>query len=95
MKATMGNGVTGAVNYSKVTEAGVETPHIGVGLGYSMDKIAVGVNYGQNNVTGGANTNGFGIAGSYDLGGGAKIVADYGSTSGGANAWSLGVAMSF
>ncbi|HBM61048.1 MAG TPA: porin [Citreicella sp.] len=74
--------------------------HVGVGVGYTMDAIAVGVNWGQYE-SDGDNVEGWGLAGTYDLGGGLSARLGYGkndfSDVGGDdyNTWSLGLRMNF
>jgi len=76
--------------------------HMGIGVSYSMDALTFGANYGVfDNVGGndGDEKTGFGLSAGYDLGGGASILAGYGSSdpvSGSdTDSWSLGLAMSF
>ncbi|MCD1617066.1 porin [Salipiger marinus] len=74
--------------------------HVGVGVGYSMDAVAVGVNWGQFDQDGDT-IEGWGLAGTYDLGGGLSARLGYGkndfSDVGGDdyNTWSLGLRMNF
>ena len=77
-----------------------DVDHLGVGVGWASGPIALHANYGVYDFTGG-DVSGFGITAAYDLGGGLKVLAGYGSTdvSGaaiptGAN-WSLGLKMAF
>lgn len=104
--ATMTNGITGAVNYSVRKTGAVETKHTAIGVGYTMNNIGLGLNWGQSEVTGAAaKDSGFGLAATYDLGGGMVAQFGYGkntdstSTAGAvadsAALWSLGLAMSF
>lgn len=86
-----------------------EYTHIGVGVGYTFDAITVSANYGMWEITpdGAAaaeELSGFGLAASYDLGGGLVARLGYGMSetdAAGADAsfaestWSLGLAMSF
>ena len=92
LTAAMDSGIEARLNWSEVSEAGVSSQHIGVGLGYTMDAVTVAVNWGQYE-TGGVTTDGFGLAANYDLGGGA--VAQFGYGSGATDTFSLGIAMSF
>ncbi len=101
-KAAMTNGITGAVNYSVANSGPTETKHTGIGVGYSMNNIGLGLNWGQYDVTGGGKRAGYGLAATYDLGGGMVAQFGYGANTDhttAANAddslWSLGVAMSF
>ncbi|MFN3147096.1 MAG: porin [Paracoccaceae bacterium] len=100
------SGLWAGINYSSAsgtalnpaTQAG---DHYGIGIGYKMDALAVGVNYGAFNRAGTANdVAGFGIAASYDLGGGMSLQAGYGwSDNAGAavdtSTYSFGAKMSF
>jgi outer membrane protein OmpU len=79
-----------------------EMDHLGLSLGYSMGALSVGINWGQYDgsfTVGGTpyaiDQEGWGLAAAYDLGGGAGLHLGYGSTNGGADNWSLGLAMSF
>ena len=81
-----------------------EETHMGVGVSYSMDALTLGVNYGQYENAGfvaGADREGFGFSAGYDLGGGAKALFGYGTTTkhevkaSETSTWSLGLAMSF
>ena len=79
--------------------------HVGLGVGYSMDAFAVGVNWGQFDQDGDT-MEGWGLAGTYDLGGGLSARLGYGhnqddfadTAAGDAdewNTWSLGLRMNF
>jgi len=79
-----------------------EMDHLALSLGYSMDALSIGVNWGQydGSFTVGGNTyaidqEGWGLAAAYDLGGGAGLHLGHGATNGGADSWSLSLAMSF
>ncbi len=101
VNAAMGNGFSAGINYSDMgLPGGVSGSHMGVGFGYETGAIGVGVNYGEYDMPGAAaDSDGFGLAATYDLGGGASMKFGYGSGSVGPAAsvdtWSLGVAMSF
>ncbi|MGR3825577.1 MAG: porin [Salipiger marinus] len=77
-----------------------DVEHVGLGVGYSMDAFAVGVNWGQFDQDG-DKVQGWGLAGTYDLGGGLSARLGYGnsdfSDAGGdeTDAWSLGLRMNF
>ena len=102
---SMGNYSMGA-NYSQKdisTDADEET-HMAVGVSYSMDALTIGANYGQYDNAGyvaGADRAGYGFSAGYDLGGGAKAVIGYETTSkhetkaSEDSTWSLGLSMSF
>ena len=102
LSAGMDNGISAVLNYSASSgTAVVDTTHWGIGLGYAMDAFAVHANYGSYTRAGANNdTSGFGVAASYDLGGGMKLHAGYGNSNNagpGANTdtYSFGAAMSF
>ncbi len=97
--AEMVNGFAAALNYSEIDFDGMETQtHWAVGVGYSINAFAIGMNYGEfTNVDGvdGDDTEGFGLAATYDLGGGLVAQAGYGQNDDTNDTYSLGLAMSF
>ena len=107
VNATLGSGVSMAVNYSEASGGTnmTNTTHTGIGFGYKMNALAVGLNYGEyDGVNGAANRSrsGFGLAATYDLGGGLAVQfgAGIGETKVGNvttdfDSFSLGLAMSF
>jgi outer membrane protein OmpU len=85
--------LTGVLNYSDGEVVGVDTSHVALGLGVTMDALTVGVNWGEfdiNNVK----TNGIGVAVNYNLGGGAVFQLGYGDGEG-TDTMSMGLALSF
>ncbi|WP_417524369.1 porin [Marinovum sp.] len=77
--ATLANGLKMGVNHTRMDIDGTESSHSAIGLGYEMNALAVGVNYGVfADDDGDATASGFGIAASYDLGGGLSAKAGYG-----------------
>lgn len=77
--ATLANGLKMGVNHTRMEINNVEGSHSAIGLGYEMNALAVGVNYGVfADDDGDATASGFGIAASYDLGGGLSAKAGYG-----------------
>lgn len=93
LDAQFENGLRAIVNYSDLDN---NNEHYAIALGYETGAIAVGVNYGEFN----NGASGFGLAASYDLGGGAAIQFGYGSTDpagagSSTDSYSLGVSMSF
>ena len=72
--------------------------HVGLGFGYEMNAIAVGVNWGKYE-QGSWEQSGWGLAGSYDLGGGLSARMGYGKSefNNGTDmdTWSLGLRMNF
>ena len=104
--AGFANGVTTGFSFTQLEIDGDEATHGALGLGYEMNALAVGVNFGQYMIDGDEYTSGFGIAATYDLGGGLSARAGYGNstvhdqftTTGddeNGNSWSVGLAMSF
>lgn len=88
-------GEAGAVKYVvSYTDLDSDGTHMGLGLGYTSGAMMVAVNYGvfDDGVT---ETDGYGLVANYDLGGGAVVMAGYGSDVGGNAQWSLGLGMSF
>ena len=94
------------LNYSQVSDATDpdDQTHVGIGMSYTMDAITFGMNYGSYSNVGhdaAADRAGFGMGVSYDLGGGASVIAswetttDHETASSEDSTWSLGVAMSF
>jgi len=98
--AKFGNGFRAIVNYTDLDGALGLDDHFGIGLGYTTGAVSVEFNYGEySGVLPAADADGYGLAVNYDLGGGAVVMAGYGSGSvGGAaslNTWSLGLGLSF
>lgn len=97
------NGLSAAVNYTEEDdEIGEDGDHWAVGVGYSMNALSIGVNYGEYTDFGNSDTTatGFGLAATYDLGGGLAAHVGYGSSDpdGDDNdydSFSLGLSMSF
>lgn len=119
VSATMGE-LTGVLNYSAKSDDAnnsdasddTDTTHTGVGVTYTSGLITLHANFGRYDIDkGGVNmdADGFGVAAQYDLGGGAKLQAGFGSSDKSENAptaanpyanvdtdtWSLGLSMSF
>ncbi|SHG71980.1 porin [Marivita hallyeonensis] len=108
LDATFANGFRAAINYAEADIEGQSDngTFIGVGVGYTMNALSIGVNYGEYedwavNV-GAEDASGFGIAATYDLGGGLAAHVGYGSSDDvdgiGANdedSYSFGLSMSF
>jgi outer membrane protein OmpU len=87
-------------------DGSAEATHVGVGIGYTMDALTLSANWGAFDGDGTVvglpfviDQTGFGIAAAYDLGGGASILAGYGSSEvlsmPSTSSFSLGIAMSF
>lgn len=92
-------------DFSHVAGAEDHASHVGLGLGYEMNALAIGVNWGQwtdRNGVDGRDWSGFGMAASYDFGGGLSAHLGYGNSERDGTAanpdgssWSLGLAMDF
>lgn len=81
------NGLSAALSGWTGDAAGVDIDHINIGFGYSMDAFSIHANFSDNSVAG----DGWGLAASYDLGGGLSAHAATNSD----DDFSLGLAMSF
>ena len=80
--ATLANGFAAAVNYSELDfDDGDDLTHMAIGVGYTVNALAVGVNYGQYQIDGDEVSSGFGLAATYDLGGGLAAHFGYGNSS--------------
>jgi len=104
-----GNGLSAGLAYTQFdasyADGAGDMDQISVGVGYTMDAFTVSANWGQFDGSfniGATNyvidQSGFGLAAGYDLGGGASILAGYGSSDiagASSDTFSLGVAMSF
>ena len=101
LDAKMANGFSAAINYSELDpEVGDDNvTHLGLGVGYTMNALSVGVNYGVYEVDGDETSSGFGLAATYDLGGGLAAHLGYGNSdiagSDDVDSYSLGLSMSF
>ncbi|MGB5560116.1 MAG: porin [Paracoccaceae bacterium] len=97
----MDNGINFNLNYTDATVGGTDGSHTGVGIGYSMDALLVQVNWGRFSVDGAPDVDGYGLVVNYDLGGGAVLMAGYGSgdapsgNGGGDDTFSAGIGLSF
>lgn len=89
VEADLKNGVKAAVSYTAMTVGGVDDSHTGIKVGYEMDKMEFGANYGKSDAA-----DGYGFTANYDLGGGVKAKAGYG-TYGDEAKMSLGLGMKF
>ncbi|MFZ5964600.1 porin, partial [Thalassococcus sp. BH17M4-6] len=106
--AGFSNGLSVGATFSKTEVDGTlestfglpdeDITHVGLGVGYEMNNIAVGLNWGRYEYNG-AEVDGYGLAASYDLGGGlsARLGYGYSDFGGGVDVdtYSLGLAMSF
>lgn len=94
------NGLEAGIVYTQFAGAtgSNDVDHLGVGFGYSMDAFSAHMNYGQYSTSGASDTTGWGLALGYDLGGGASVLAGYGSSDVGGtttDTFSVGLSMSF
>jgi outer membrane protein OmpU len=98
-----GNGFSAGLTYTDMSiEGGDDIEHWGVGFGYEMNAIAVGMNYGEYTQED-DKLSGFGLAASYDLGGGLSARFGYGysdidpdgASSDDYDTYSLGLSMNF
>ncbi len=114
VSASMPSGFSVAVNYSQQSDTNGtvdDVTHTGIGFGYTMNALAIGLNYGEYEnyakIAGvyspNASSNGFGLAATYDLGGGLAVKAGFGSgeytnatsVTTDWDSFSIGLAMSF
>ena len=108
VKAAMAGGFSVGVNFSETdyAAAGLENQtHMAIGVGYSMDALSIGLNYGVYNDHAGVDgdeDSGFGVAATYDLGGGLAAHFGYGNSTmenagveTDSDSYSLGLSMSF
>ena len=85
--------LTGVLNYSDGEVLGVDSSHVALGIGVTMDALTVGVNWGEFD-TADVKTNGVGLAVNYNMGGGAVFQLGYGDGEG-TDTMSMGLALSF
>lgn len=101
VSGAMDNGIKVILNYSDRTLAGADSTHTALAIGYTMDALLVEVNWGRFDFDGAPDVDGYGLVVNYDLGGGAVLMAGYGSGDGpsgngnGDDTWSAGVGLSF
>jgi outer membrane protein OmpU len=102
LDAKMANGFSAAINYTMADIEGGpdDATHMAIGVGYTMNALSIGVNYGEYSdwTLGCGDCDGFGLAATYDLGGGLAAHAGYGSSDFGgtdSDSYSLGLSMSF
>ncbi|MDP4033251.1 MAG: porin [Pseudorhodobacter sp.] len=94
--AAMSNGFSANIGYADLDTNGTWA---GIGLGYASGPLLVQANYGA--YDNGGTTDGWGLVANYDLGGGAVVMAGYGSgdavsgNSNGTDTWSVGLGLSF
>jgi len=81
--ATMSNGIVINVGYADLDAqaVGAKDTWAGIGVGYTSGALLVAANYGSYDVLGGPTVDGWGLVANYDLGGGAVVMAGYGTSS--------------
>ena len=72
------SGLSGAVSYTSHEAGNTDIDHVGVGVAYTFDAISIGANWGQYDIEGFGHVTGWGLAASYDLGGGLSTHFGYG-----------------
>jgi outer membrane protein OmpU len=103
LDATFAGGFRAAINYAEADINGQSDngTFFGVGVGYTMNALSVGVNYGEYDdwTLGCGDCDGYGLAATYDLGGGLSANLGYGNSDFGSgndsDSYSLGLRMSF
>ena len=103
LDAGFAGGFSAAINYTQADIEGQddEGTHMAIGVGYSMNALSIGVNYGEYEdwTLGCGDCDGYGLAVTYDLGGGLAAHAGYGYSDFGndvdSDSYSLGLSMSF
>ena len=101
--AELAAGFGGSLSYSDYsfdTAARNDFTHVGLALNYTTGALSTHFNYGVANPEVGPDVDSWGLAVNYDLGGGAVVMAGYGSdvdaaTVGDQDQWSIGLGMSF
>ncbi|MEZ5798047.1 MAG: porin [Paracoccaceae bacterium] len=98
--AELAGGFSGSVGYIETDfdDAGVEDySHFGLGLTYTTGALSAHLNYGEVSPDVAPSFDSWGAAVNYDLGGGAVVMAGYGSDVDGLgnDQWSIGLGMSF
>lgn len=99
---TLDSGLTAGFTFTDFSIDGTDADltHTGLGVGYAVDAFSVHMNYGIFDIDG-VELSGWGLTAGYDLGGGASVLAGYGSSDfsdiGGdtVDTWSLGLSMAF
>ncbi|MBU9697811.1 porin [Rhodobacteraceae bacterium HSP-20] len=100
--AELANGISGSLGYTDTSVDGVGNDYSNLGLGvtYTTGALSLHVNYGSTDPEVGASDSSYGLAANYDLGGGAVVMAGYGSdvdafTAGDQAQYSIGLGLSF
>lgn len=97
--AELAGGFSGTLGYLSYdyAAAGADYDHIGLGLTYTTGALSLHANAGRFDPEAGASDTTYGVAVNYDLGGGAVVMAGWGSDVDGTtdDQWSIGLGMSF
>jgi outer membrane protein OmpU len=92
------SGTLGYLSYDYLA-AGADYDHIGLGLTYTTGALSLHANAGRYDPEVGTSDTTYGVAVNYDLGGGAVVMAGWGSdvsaAAGDQDQWSIGLGMSF
>ena len=101
MGAELAGGFSGMIGFQQYSGplAGDDADQVGIGLNYTTGALSMNLNYGKWSPQGVPSYDSWGLAVNYDLGGGAVVMAGYGSdmsyNTGNQDQWSIGLGMSF
>ena len=100
--AELAGGISGVIGYTDTSldGAGNDSSALGLGVTYASGPLSVTANYGEVDNEVAADFDSYGLAVNYDLGGGAVVMAGYGSdvdgvTAGNRSQYSIGLGLSF
>jgi outer membrane protein OmpU len=100
--AELAGGISGMIGYTDTSldGAGNDFSTLGLGVTYASGPLSVHANYGEIDNEVGADADSYGLAVNYDLGGGAVVMAGYGSdvdagAVGNQSQYSIGLGLSF
>jgi outer membrane protein OmpU len=100
--AEFAGGFSGVIGYTDTSLDGVgnDSSRLGLGVTYASGPLSVTANYGEIDNEVAADADSYGLAVNYDLGGGAVVMAGYGSDTDGATVgnqaqYSIGLGLSF
>ena len=100
--AELAGGISGVIGYTDTSldGAGNDSSALGLGVTYASGPLSVHANYGEVDNEVAADFDSYGLAVNYDLGGGAVVMAGYGSdvdgaTAGNQSQYSIGLGLSF
>ncbi|WGV15326.1 porin [Fuscovulum ytuae] len=99
ISAEFAGGFSGVIGFTNTETGGVDTDRLGIGATYTTGALSIHANYGEID-TAGVSNDSYGLAVNYDLGGGAVVMAGYGSdtdfaTAGNQSTYSIGLGLSF